>query len=462
MRKNIFMAGLGVGLEEQVEDTVPVSAIQENVTLQPKVGFAEDKGGEPSEEKPEKELGDPGEHSIAEHDEIDTVAESQEHVLALEHLSKTVMRYSRLATALEEIAETAEQNLADGQVMDPTQVAMLTTAIDSNGIGDPLSESVAVEAFDFSARVATESFVDTLKERATKIWTAVKKFMRKAAEVTHEKLKRFADYFRSLTTIIDKLEKDFPVLEKHGVKPFQNAKWEKDLQDRLCAPSSTKTIPAAIAAAAAEVDQVSKIVNGRLVSDLAGMKAAWRTEKAESVVVQMNKVLANLKQLDGVGVNKYKHASYAVEVNLPERVTLDGTGGLDNLQISYEHGIGDFSAGLKTASVAEIKELKQYAQKAINVLNAAWGNYYEDSWSDGQDEEMKAFWEYYARGEFSEEKKSVARKLATKYTNLLRLTSELCNAATFSTADGLYNNIFTATKWARYSVAEAKAAARGD
>lgn len=451
----------GLGLEAQVEDTVPVSAIQENATLQPKVGFKAD-GEEPSEEKPKAEIGDEGEHSVADHDEIDTVAESQEHVLALEHLSKTVQRFSRVAAAMEEIAETAEQNLADGQVMDPTQVSMLTTAIDASEIGDPLSESVAVESFGFSPRVATESFIDTLKDRASKIWTAVKKFMRKAADITGEKLKRFADFFRSIGKILDKLEKDYPILEAHGVKPFQNGKWEKSLQDAICAPSSTKTIPAAIAAAAAEVDQVSKIVNGKLVSDLAGMKAAWRTEKPETVVAQMNKVLSGLRQLDGVGVNKYKHASYAVEVNLPERVTLDGTGGLDNLQLSYEHGIGEFSAGIKTASVAEIKALRQFADKATNVLNAAWGNYYEDDWGDGQDAAMKDFYEYHSRAEHKDDKSGVIRKLATKYTNLLRLTSELCNAATFSTADGLYTNIFQATRWARYSVAEAKAAARGD
>lgn len=457
MRKNIFTAAL----ESQSEQPIDVAKIIQETQqdFQPKPGFKED-GDEPSADKVTKAIGDDSAPSVAEHDEIDTVAESQDHVLALEHLQKASQRYCRMAAALEEIAEVAEQNLEEGQSMDPTQVAMVTTAIDAGGIGEPMADSVALEAFGMDARVATESFIDAVRDRAAKIWTAVKKFLRKAAEITHEKLKRFADFFRSVSSTITKLEKDFPILEKHGVKPFQNAKWEKELQEGIHAPSTTKTIPAAIAAAASEVDQVSKIVNGKLVSDLAGMKAAWRSEKAETVVAQMNKVLSNLRLLDGTGVNKFKHAAYAVEVNLPERVTLEGTGGLDNLQLSYEQGSGDFSAGLKTASVAEIKALKQFAEKATNVLQAAWGNYYEDSWSDGQDQEMKAFFEYYARGEFNEEKKDVARKLATKYVNLLRLTSELCNAATFATADGLHGNIFMAIRWARFSVAEAKAAAR--
>lgn len=446
------MAGLGVGLEAQVEDTVPVSAIQENATLQPKVGFAEDKGGEPSEDKPEKEIGDAGEHSIADHDEIDTVAESQEHVLALEHLSKTVMRYSRLATALEEIAETAEQNLADGQAMDPTQVAMLTTAIDSNGIGDPLSESVATESFGFSASVATESFIDTLKERATKIWAAVGKFMKKTFEVTGQKLKRFVDYFSNITSIYSKLEKEGSVLDGHGGKPFQNSKWEKTVQEDFYAPSSSKTPVAVVDNSFTEFNEVLKIV-GRISNDMVSLTQSWMTDDPKKIVDRMNTVIGTAQGLTGMGATKFKHSSVVVEVNLPNKVTIEGNGGMDGTKVSFEDGVHEFSAGIKIATQADIKHLKDTAQRADRIVNAAI-----DALFDIESEPVLK----HRDNSFGGDDKEVARKLLSKYSNLMRLLTSLVAGCTFGSAHGLYYNHFRASRWVRFSIAEAKAANRGD
>lgn len=447
MRKNMFM----LGLEEQVADTVPVSAIQENATLQPKVGFKEE-GEESSDEKPKGEIGDPGEDSIADHDEIDTVAESQEHVLALEHLSKTVARYSRLATALEEIAETAEQNLEEGQVMDPTQVAMLTTAIDANGIGEPLSESVATESFGFSATVATESFIDTLKDRATKIWTAVGKFMKKTFEVTGQKLKRFVDYFSNIATIYGKLEKEGAVLDGHSGKPFQNSKWEKTVQEDFYAPSSSKTPIAVVDNSFTEFNEVLKIVH-RVSNDMTALTQSWMSDDPKKIVDRMNAVLSTAQGLTGMGATKFKHSSVVVEVNLPNKVTIEGNGGMDGTKVSFEDGTHEFSAGVKIASQAEIKHLKDTAQRADRIVNAALDALF-DIEPEGKIKNSQV--------SFDGVDKDVARKLLSKYSNLMRLLSSLIAGCTFGSAHGLYYNHFRASRWIRFSIAEAKAANRGD
>ena len=255
-KRNFFTAAL----ESAAADTVEASAVFTQDTMQPKPGVGKD---DPvlSEEKPAKEFGE--DHDFADADEIDTVAESQEHTLALEHLFQASMKYCRHAAALEEIAETAEANLAGGNPMDPTTVGMVTTALDSAGIGEPMEESVALEAFEFSRTVATEGFIDAVKDRAEKVWAAAAKFAKKAYEITAQKLKRFADYFRDLPKIYEKLEKEGAGLAANAGKPFQNAKWEKAIQSELYAPASTKTVLDAVSNAASEFKEVTNLAENR-------------------------------------------------------------------------------------------------------------------------------------------------------------------------------------------------------
>ena len=114
-KRNFFTAALAASagtaaLESGDPAPVGVAAVfTEQQNLQPKPGVGEEKGGEASldDVKADKAYGEDAD--IADHDEIDTVAESQEHTLALEHLAATAMRFCRMGAALEEIAETAPQ-----------------------------------------------------------------------------------------------------------------------------------------------------------------------------------------------------------------------------------------------------------------------------------------------------------------------------------------------------------------
>lgn len=448
LKKNFFTAAL----ESEASSTIDPDEIHTLVSFQPKkLGVAEG-DDEPSEEKPTKEIGvdTPG---IAEHDEIDTVAESQEHVLALEHLQSTSMRYCRMAAALEEIADTAEQKLEAGEPMDPATVGMLTSAIDASGVGAPMQDTVALEAFMMDASVATEGFIDAIKERAQKVWAAVAKFAKKAMEVTGQKLKRFADYFRSLPAIYAKLEKEGEVLASNANKPFQNEKWEKSLQNSFYAPASTKTVLSAVANAQSEFKEVTAIAENRLHGELRALNNAWSQDKPEAVVAQMNKVLATARLLTEVGSTKFKHSGLSCEVNLPDRISIEGTAGLEGTKVTYEEGIQQFSAGIKTASMADISQLKTSAQQAERVILSAI-----DDLFNGKLFEVN----YKARHDFTADDKGVARKLLSKYVNLVRVVVDLAGGAVYGSASGFYGNHSTAARWVRYSIAEAKAAKRGD
>lgn len=450
MKRNIFTAAL----ESEVPGTVGIDAVvTEQQDLQPKPGVGEVKGGEASldEVKADKEFGE--EAAIAEHDEIDAVAESQEHTLALEHLQATAMRFCRLGAALEEIAETAQANLDQGQPMDPETVAMVTTAIDANGIGEPMEGTVATESFEFSATIATEGFIDAIKDRAQKVWNAVAKFFKKAIDLTVEKLKRCGDFFRELVQIYEKLEKEGDILATNAGKPFQSAKYEKALHDALWAPASTKSVVAAVDNAADEYAQVMDLADVKLNAAMRALNNSWATDKPEQVISAMNKVLTISKMLADMGSSKFMHSSTSVEVNLPERITLDNTGALQGTKVVYGKGVQNFTAGVRTASLADVKHLKASANQATRAFNAVFvenlkGDLFDSPWKQ--------------RGMFDakEDDKVQARKLLTKYVNLLRITSNLIGNCVWGAAEGFVNNHRTAAKWVRLSVAEAKAAKR--
>lgn len=440
-------------LESEAGTVGVADVITEQQDFQPKPGVGEDKAGEPSldDVKVDKEFGE--EHEFADHDEIDTVAESQEHTLALEHLQAVTMRYCRMASALEDIAEMAQTNLEAGQPMDPATVQMVTTAVDAAGVGQPMEEVVALEAFEFSPTVATEGFIDAIKDRAAKVWEAVAKFFKKAIDLTVEKLKRFGDYFRQLVSIYESLEKQGDLLASNAGKPFQSAKYEKNLHDRVWAPSSTKTVVASVDNAAAEYKQVMDLVDVKLGGELRALNNSWATDKIENVVASMNRVLAVAKTIADLGHSKFMHSATSVEVNLPDRITVDNTGALQGTKVVYGDGLHQFSAGIRTASVADVKHLKSSAVQAERAFNAVFvellkGDLFKAPWKE--------------RGSFDskEDNKEQANKLFTKYVNLLRVMADLSAGAAWGVAQGFVNNHQAAAKWVRFSVAEAKAAKR--
>lgn len=431
---------------ESNDGTVGPDAVTEQSTMQPKPGIGKGDAVE-SEEKPKKTFGE--DHVLTDNDDVDTVAESQEHTLAMEQLQNVSLRFCRMAEALENIAETTEAQLAAGQATSPETVAMITTALDASGIGEPLKDSVALESFDFDAKVATEGFIEAIKDRAAKVWEAIAKFTKKARDITIQKLKRFADYFRGLPGIYDKLIKEGEALANYGGKPFQNSKYEKDLQGDFYSPSSSKTPISVVENSLSEFNEVLKVV-GRLSYDMTSMTQSWKNGEPNEVVARMNQGLNTARSLADMGVSKFKHSSTSVEVNFPEKISVDGRSGLEGTKVSYDEGIRDFAAGIRTATIEEIKKLKESAVRADRAMTTAWDALFE----------MGDEGTYNFRSNADHDDAKVARNLLSKYTNLMRLFTDLSSGATFGSAHGLYRNHFTASRWIRYSIAEAKAAGR--
>lgn len=448
-RNNFFTAAL-----ESADGTVGVDAIHTQDTLQPKPGVGEDKDGVASDDdlKADKAFGE--DHDFADHDAIDAVAESQEHTLALEHLQATAMRFCRMASALEEIAETAEANLEAGQAMDPTQVAMVTTALDAAGVGEPMEEAVALEAFEFDARVATESFVEAVKERAEKVWNAVAKFFKKVRDLTVEKLKRFKAFFRNIVTEYEKLEKEV-ILSTNAGKPFQNSKWEKKVQGEFYSPASTKTPVAVVDGAKADFEAIMVLADSKLPAEMRALNNSWATDKPEAVVAAMNKALALAHQLADIGDGRFKHVGMSVEVSLPQRVSLDNTGALEGTKCVFGDGLKQFTAGLKTASLADVKHLMTSARQADRAIDTLINELFH---GDMFDVKIKTRFNYDAK----EDDKVQRRKLLTKYVNLTRVLTDLASGAIIAGVTGFYHNHRAATRWVRFSVAEAKANRRDE
>lgn len=443
MRTNMF---LKPALEEAAQSSADLDDIHTLATLQPKPGVGV---GEPveSEEKPDGEVGE--DHPFAEFDEIDVVAESQETTLALESIAATANRFLGYASALEEIANTVEDAAAAGNPLEPTAASLLTTAIDGAGIGEPLSEAVALESFSFSHAVATESFIEDVKARAGKVLKAVGEFAKKSWDVMAAKLKRFADYFRSMPKIVAKLEKEIELTEGVAGRNFEDAKLEKKSTERFFAPSSVRSVPEIIKGSMAEYDSITSLLDGKYASDLKSLERIVNDGSAEEVIGGMNKMLASIKAVLKQS-NDSKYSTFDVINNLPEKFQLGKTSGMLANAVTWESRKIGYDGTLKVAGAKDLAAIKELAVKAERVINASidkqmTGKFFVTYGSRTNSKEL-GFWDN--------------AKLVATYRSLCFSAVHAWAWSEVSAAQGLYLNMFAATAWVRASIAEARAQKR--
>lgn len=439
MKKNIF---LSAALEE-LGESKSLSEVHHNETLQPKPGLDKHEFDENCEVT--AEVGE--EHPIAEHDEIDTVAESQEHTLALEHLSALVRRYSAHAAALETIQEQLEAKLENDEELSPADAVMIAGAVDAAGIGEPMATGIAQESFQFDARVATEGFVEELKDRVSKVWTAVAKFMKRVFEEARARMKRFADYFRALPGIVSALEKEIAQTEGFAGRPFENKKREEKIKKSFIAPASSKNPLDVVRGAMEEFDALSKVVDNRLRGDVQGLQRSWGSDDARGVVAQMNRVLNTIKQVLNQGSTNAKFSSMVCEVNLPEKFTLEGGNGMEGTKVVFNDAVSKFSSDLKIAGAKELAALRENAVRADRAMNSVLDDLFDNDFS----------FNFKSRNNFGELDEKQARDLVNKYRSLLQVTVDIWAGVILGAAHGLYYNFFATTGWVRASVQEARA-----
>lgn len=457
MRKNtnFFTAAL-----ESEAGSVDVGDIHTLTTLQPKkLGVGKD--GEEVEEKPEGEIGVKT-PDIAKHDEIDAVAESQEHTLALEHLHQYAQRHMRMANALEELSEQVDDRLEEGNPLNAGETAMLTTAVDAAGIGEPLGDSVALEAFEFSDTVATEAFSDALKERAGQVKEAVLKFVKRTGEEVEARGGVLSSAFKKYPDRrIAPLKKKISAVNGVSGRNFENASVEKAIQAKIYANSSSKNPIAALKDALAAYDAAMTFIDTRVVSAVAQMNRTYNTEGLDKQPAAVNKVLAATTELANKHSANSPYTTFKVTVTAktvtPE--TADKVG-FDSVRRVVAKPSYDNS--LKIASEADLEELASLVAKASRVFGSKMGEAFLDVFKflnaqgkvghvivgDGKSARVQVKGE----GRWTETKAWVAYRSASY---------SACRAISLvetGLAEAVFRNANAAAEWISASITEANAA----
>ncbi len=462
MKRNHFL----LALEDNAQGPVDVSAIIETDTLQPKPGVGEDKSlaeVNVDDLKADKTFGEDAE--IADHDEIDTVAESQEHTLALEHLHHSAARFVRYASALEELVEQAEDRLEADQPLEAGETAMLTTALDASGIGEPLEEQVALESFGFDARVATESFIETLKERSSKVVDAIVAFADRMANEVSIRLKSFAAAFHKYPSQrIAPLKKKIGEVNGFSGRNFDNAKREKNIQGRIYAGSSSKTPVAAAKDALAAYEAAASFIDSRMATAVAQATRAFATDDASKVAAAVNKVLSTAKELAKSHSESSKFSTIGVHLGLDSLTSENATkAGFDKFKrVSHKPG---YDNSLKIATEGDLKELDALAVKAGRVLAAKHNEVFEFLSSKVSLNALTGG-RFGRRSYDRKEQKDEGRgeiagnwnymKLNAAYRVAMYAAAYAVSSVEMGLAEGLFRNANAAAAWIDASVAEAK------
>lgn len=452
-RNNFWTAAL-----ESNDGTVGPDAVTEQSTMQPKPGVGKGDAVE-SEEKPKKEFGE--DHVLTDNDDIDVVAESQETTIALEMLSDVTERFLRYASAIEEMTDQIEQRLEVNDPLSAGETSLLTTAIDASGVGTPLSENVALESYDFSARVATEGFVDTLKERSGKVQEALGKFAKRMGGEVQSRLSVFSAAFKKYPdNRIAPLKKKIAAVEGVTGRNFENSKREASIQKKIYAPSSSKNPLAALRDSLAAYDAAASFIDGPMVSAVAQMKRAYSTADFDKMPAALNKMLGTVSELTTKHSTNSKftttHVTVAIKTITPENATSVGIKGITRTPAKP-----DYDNSLKIASAADLNELASLATKATRVFDTKIREIFEEiATSANQKNQNTAFFNDSSVGNRRADKTTGAwtqLKFAAGYRGTMHLTLRAISTVEISLAEAVLRNAVAAADWIAASIAEANA-----
>ena len=201
--KNKFLQIAIESLNEAAEEALPGAAAPAQAVVE-----VQDASTAP-EATPEVDLNEVDEaiDSAAEEE-----AEGEATAVAMEAFHATMGRMMRSCIALEELAEQVEGTLDnDGEGIDQEEAIKIETALAASGLDNPQSE-VALESFGFSTRIATESFAESIKERASSIWESVSKAFMKAATAVRQRLTSAGDFWRNSSAVLKSLSEKSEVL----------------------------------------------------------------------------------------------------------------------------------------------------------------------------------------------------------------------------------------------------------
>lgn len=340
MKNNIFLSALKPstlrpGLESNDNPaTVEVEDVHHVDPMMPKkAGFTECKEGD-EHPKTDKVIGD--EPDFGSKDE-DWVAESQVHTVALESISATMRRYTRMACALESIADTIDEQLEAGTPISPVTAAMVTTAIDAGEVGaTPLEEEVALESFGMDLNVATEAFAEKLREKASAVMNAWSRAWAATIKVFRKRWNKMVGDYATLVDVIHEDLEKYTQLDNVGGKPMGDLKWLGKIH---CAQSDKTPAEAMEGSLAAFRDvrdfmarelnngdfDTQKEVSGADGGKVIGMDRAYAlVDDLQNSIDKIAKKLENYQDYRGV----------RIAVKYPKKDFADGNPGAEGFDVS--------------------------------------------------------------------------------------------------------------------------------
>lgn len=430
------------GLEAMASGTVGPDAVTEQSSFQPKPGFKE--GDEvTSEDKPKKTFGE--DHDLTDNDDQDTVAESQAHTLALEHLTNTIARLSKYNNALEELAEQVEERAEANNPLTASDTLMLTTAIDAADVGTPMSETVAMESFDFSPQVATEAFADSLKERVSKVTDALGKF---AERIQGAMAAHFSNFAASLkkypASRIEKLKKNIDAVEGLSGRNFENTKREASIQKKIYAPNSSKNPLIALKDSLAAYDAATSFVDGTVTTAIAQLKRAYSVADYDKLPAALNKMLSAVNELSIKHSVNSKFTATVASINLKE-VTAETANKINIDYVKRSVAKPSYDNSLKIASKADLAEFATVVDKASRTFGSKIVKSYENKKEHISNDRIFDN----KQGAWSQVKFDMA------YRSMIHIALRAISLVEIGLAEAVYRNAAATADWFDASIAEA-------
>lgn len=206
--------------------------------------------------------------------------------VAIEALRHTMASSLRSAFALEDLAEQLEGTLEDGgEGVDETTAQLLNTAIEPSAGAD----SIATESFGRNSRIATESMIDTVRDKAKNYYQSVASTITNVIQTTSQLIRSAIDGFSNSQKIMADMKSKLGVLESHAGTEITNEVQLKQLKQYFAGMTgdanaailnlANKSLPAMVNGANSMYEALGTLVNGLTSGDTVDEKTLGREAK---------------------------------------------------------------------------------------------------------------------------------------------------------------------------------------
>ena len=148
--------------------------------------------------------------------------------VAIEALRHTMSMSLRSAFALEDLADQLEGTLDNGgDGIDETTAQLLSTAI-APSTGE---DAIATESFGRNSRVATESMIDTVRDKAKNYYESVASTITNVLQATSQTIRSVIDGLRNSQKVMAEMKQKISILDDHAGKEITNEVQLKQLNN---------------------------------------------------------------------------------------------------------------------------------------------------------------------------------------------------------------------------------------